>query len=130
MIALRSIALTVRFACELAMLAALAWWGYEATSGASRWLLAAGAPLVAATTWGLFVAPKAARPVPMPTRLAIEAVLFGAAVAALTAVGQPRWALVLAIAATSTSAVNAATERSPTRLPARDALPPSHRKLP
>lgn len=110
MSALRGVALTVRFLCELSMLAALAYWGFETGAGPWAWVLGIGAPALAAVTWGMFVAPKARRPVSVPTRLAIELVLFGAAAIGLTVAGQPVLAVVFAVAASVTSLVNAFTD--------------------
>jgi hypothetical protein len=63
---LRGVTLTVRFLCELAMLAALAYWGFTVGDGAGAWVLGIGAPLMAAIIWGAWVAPKARWPVPIP----------------------------------------------------------------
>ena len=71
------------------MLAALAYWGFTVGDGAGAWALGVGAPLLAAIVWGAWVAPKARWPVPIPTRVAIELILFGAAVGALAVAGQP-----------------------------------------
>jgi hypothetical protein len=49
---LRGVTLTVRFLCELAMLAALAYWGFTVGDGAGAWVLGVGAPLLAAVVWG------------------------------------------------------------------------------
>ena len=108
---LRGVTLTVRFLCELAMLAALAFWGFGAGEGVGAWALGIGAPLLAAATWGAFVAPKARWPVPAPLRVAIELVLFGLAAAALAAAGQPLAAVVLGVAGVVTSLLNEAQER-------------------
>lgn len=89
------------------MLAALAYWGFDATDGALAWVLGIGAPLLAITVWGAFVAPKARWPVSTPVRLAIEFALFGAAVVGLVVAGQTVLAAVLAVAASVTSVVNA-----------------------
>ena len=56
---LRGATLIARFLCELAMLAALAFWGYVVGEGPWAWLLGVGAPALAAVVWGAFVAPKA-----------------------------------------------------------------------
>jgi hypothetical protein len=103
--------LTVRFLCELAMLATLAYWGFQVGDGVGAWLLGIGAPLLAAVVWGVLVAPKARWPVPIPIRVVIELVLFGAAVAALAVAGQPLLAVVLGVAALATSLFNASQER-------------------
>jgi Protein of unknown function (DUF2568) len=108
---LRGVTLALRFLCELAMLAALAWWGFGVGDGAGAWLLGIGAPLLAAAVWGGFVAPKARWPVPGPVRVAIELVLFAAAAAALAAAGQPLAAAVLGAAGLVTSLLNEAQER-------------------
>ena len=50
---LRGVILAVRFLCELAMLAALAYWGFTAGDGAGAWLLGVGAPLLAAVVLGV-----------------------------------------------------------------------------
>jgi hypothetical protein len=67
--------------------------------------------LLAAVVWGAWVAPKARWPVPMPVRVVIELVLFGAAVGGLTVAGQPALAVVLGVAALVTSLLNASQER-------------------
>ena len=107
--ALRGIVLTIRFLCELAMLAALGYWGFEAVGGAPGWMLGILAPSAAIVVWGAFVAPKARWPTATRVRLAIEFTLFGAGVVGLVAAGQPLLAGLLAVAAFSTSLLNAAT---------------------
>ena len=90
--------LALRFLLELAMLAALGYWGLRTGQSVEmRWLLGLGAPLLAASFWGLWVAPASARRLPMPWRLRMEEILFGAAVLALIAAGQPLWALIFAL---------------------------------
>jgi hypothetical protein len=108
---LRGVTLTVRFLCELAMLAALAYWGFTVGDGIGAWVLGVGAPLLAAVVWGALVAPKARWPVLIPTRVVIELVLFGAAVGALAVAGRPLAAMFLGVAAVATSLLNAAQER-------------------
>jgi hypothetical protein len=93
------------------MLAALAYWGFIVGDGIGAWVLGVGAPLVAAVVWGAWVAPKARWPVPIPVRVVIELVLFGAAVGALAVAGQPVLAVVLGVAALVTSLLNASQER-------------------
>ena len=43
----RGIALTIRFLCELGMLAGLAYWGFRVGDGTGAWLLGIGAPVLA-----------------------------------------------------------------------------------
>jgi hypothetical protein len=82
--------LAVRFLLELCALAALGYWGFKSGNGLLLKLgLGLGAPLLAAVAWGLFVAPKAAVQLPGPARLLVELVIFGLALAALYAAGQP-----------------------------------------
>ena len=107
---LRGGTLTVRFLCELSMLAALAYWGLTVGDGIGAWVLGVGAPLLAAVVWGALVAPKARWPVPIGSRVVIELVLFGAAVGALAVAGQPVLAVVLGVAALATSLLNASQE--------------------
>ncbi len=74
--------LTVRFACELAALAAFVWWGWPVVG----WLVAFGV----AVMWGLVVAPKAKHRLPDPPRLLVELVIFASAtVAFYSAAGAP-----------------------------------------
>jgi hypothetical protein len=89
------------------MIAALAYWGFNAADGIGAWLLGIGAPAVAIAVWGAFVAPKARWPVSTTVRLAIEFTLFGAAVLGLVASGLPVLAACLGVAAGATSILNA-----------------------
>jgi uncharacterized protein DUF2568 len=108
---LRGATLTARFLCELAMLAALAFWGYVVGDGVWAWLLGILAPVVAAVIWGTFVAPRARVPVPAPVRVGIELALYAAAAAGLAAAGQPVAAVVLGVAGLVTSLLNEVQER-------------------
>lgn len=90
MIVFQSLNLLVAFLLELCMLGAVGYWGFKVGDGtAMQALLGVGAPLVMAVVWGLFIAPKAAFPVPAVARLGLQAVLFGAAAAALAQVTSP-----------------------------------------
>ncbi|MDX2562030.1 YrdB family protein [Streptomyces sp. TX20-6-3] len=94
------------FLLELAALAVLAWWGWEsAESIAPRLLLAVAAPAAAAVLWGLFAAPKARFRVPVAGVLAVKALVFGAAVAALLALERPGWATVFAVVVVANTAL-------------------------
>lgn len=98
MASLRIINMTVRFVLELCMLAALAYWGFQLDGG---WLVRVavgiGAPLLAATVWGLLIAPKAKRRLAEPWRFLVELVLFGLAAAALVGVARPSLAIALLV---------------------------------
>ncbi|PYC67818.1 hypothetical protein C7C46_29970 [Streptomyces tateyamensis] len=72
------------FLLELAALGLLAWWGF--TLGHSlplHLLLGLGLPLLAALLWGRYAAPKAPVRLPVPAVLAVKALVFGSAAAAL-----------------------------------------------
>jgi hypothetical protein len=91
--------LAVRFALELAALAALAYWGWTRDEGLLRIVLAVGLPLLAAVLWAVFRTPgddarAAIVAVPGIVRLLLEFALFGTAVALLASAGHARIALV------------------------------------
>jgi hypothetical protein len=77
-----------RFSLEMAMLVALSYSGFALGAGAWGFVLGIGVPVLAATIWGLALAPKSERRVSDPARLAFEVLLFGAAAAALVAAGR------------------------------------------
>lgn len=95
--------LALRFLLELALLAALGYWGWTQPPGALRWLAALGLPLAAAAAWAVFRVPgDGGAPLvvtPGPARLLLEAVLFTLGTLALQRAGQPRLALLFAIVA-------------------------------
>jgi len=82
--------LALRFFLELAALAALVYWGWGVA-----WVLAIAAPAAWIMLWATFGSPKARVTLSTPLRIAFEALVFGAAAAALWAAGQPVWAVVL-----------------------------------
>jgi hypothetical protein len=97
--------LVLRFALELAALAALGVWALAQFDGAASPALAVILPLVAATLWGTFRVPGDASasgraPVPVPgiVRLLLELALFVLGVLALIAAGQPVAGMVLGVA--------------------------------
>ena len=84
--------LALRFALELAALAALSVWALAQVHGAASIVLAVILPLIAATLWGTFRVPGDASasgraPVPVPgiVRLLLEVALFALGVLALVA---------------------------------------------
>lgn len=96
--------LAVRFLLEITALAALAYWGWTQHTGALRFLLALGLPLLAAVLWATFSVPgdrsrSAKPPVPVPgwVRLLLEALLFIAAVWCLQDSGAATLAWVMGI---------------------------------
>ena len=80
------------------MLAALGYWGFTAVRGWPRIVLGLAVPILAAVVWGMFLAPKAARPLTGPGKFWLEVAIFGLAVAALAAAGRPRLAAGFALA--------------------------------
>jgi len=96
--ALKNINLALAFLLELCMLAALGYWGFTLDQGlAVRVGVGLGVPILAAVVWGIWMAPKAARPLPEPWHILLELVIFGLAIAALYAAGRPRLALIFGI---------------------------------
>lgn len=76
--------LVLAFLLEILALLFLSDWGWHnGASTGTRLLQAIAVPLVAAVVWGLFAAPKARIPVPLPAQLAVKALVFGAATWAL-----------------------------------------------
>jgi hypothetical protein len=85
--------LGLRFVLELVALFALGWWGYSLTDGWLRFVLAGIFPLIGAAVWGTFAVPDdpsrsgdAPIVVSGRVRLAVEFVVFGAAVVGFAAV--------------------------------------------
>ena len=90
--------LLLRFLLELCALTALGWWGAHTGSRTlTKFALATGVVLTAAVAWGLVVAPNAPVDAGPLLRWAVELAVFGAATAALVAVGRPRYAVALAL---------------------------------
>lgn len=96
--------LAVRFLLEIAALVALGALGWNLATGVASYLLALGLPIVAAVMWGVFRVPGDASasgnaPVPVPglARLALEALLFTAAVWGLYWAGDTTPATVLGV---------------------------------
>jgi hypothetical protein len=61
--------------------------------------------VAAAVVWGLFCSPKARVPLPLPVVLVVQAVVLGAAAAALLALGRPGWAAVFVVLVVASGAV-------------------------
>jgi len=92
--------LVLRFALELCLLASVAYWGSQvASSTAVNVVVAIIAPLVLATIWGVYLAPKASRRLDLPVRWLLELAVLALAVAALAAAGSAVLAAILAAAA-------------------------------
>ncbi|HEX2142725.1 MAG TPA: YrdB family protein [Candidatus Limnocylindria bacterium] len=85
--------LGLHFMLEVAALAAMAYWGWTRQDGATRWLLATGLPILAATAWAVFRAPndgpQALVAIPGFARLALELLVLGGAALLLWQAAQP-----------------------------------------
>jgi hypothetical protein len=88
----------VRFACEIAAVIAVAWWGWTVLG------ILAGIAVIA--VWGVWVAPKAKRRLPDPIRLLVELGIFALATVAFFEVGQSIVAVVFAVAAVATAGLS------------------------
>jgi hypothetical protein len=108
--------LALRFLLELGALGALAYWGFHEFDGVAAVILGIGAPLAAATVWGIFVAPKRRVQRGEALRWLIELLVFGAATAALIAAG----ATVLGIAFAFVAVVDGIVVRRLGESPALD----------
>lgn len=93
--------------CEMAALAAVAYWGQQAAGGVAGIALAAIAVAAVAAVWGVFLAPRRRLEVGLPARLAIELGVWVAAASALWSAAQPTLAVVLFVVAVVTGAINA-----------------------
>ncbi len=92
--------LGLRFALEIAMLAAFGYWGFvSGRTTATSLLLGIGAPVAAMVIWGAYIAPKATRRLADPGRLAIEILLFSLAGIALATAGREALATTLVLLA-------------------------------
>jgi hypothetical protein len=96
--------LAVRFLLEVAALVAIGYWGWSQHSGALRFVLAIGGPLLIAILWGAFAvrndpsrSGKAPVPVPGMARLALEIAIFAFAAWALYDAGNRLLGLVFAL---------------------------------
>ncbi len=85
------------FIVEMALLAVLAVSGVRLGSRATAIALAVLLPLVAATLWGWYLAPRASRRLPHPWRLAAKLAMILAAAALLAASGAAGWGLAFVI---------------------------------
>jgi hypothetical protein len=97
---LRAIALGVRFALELCILAALGLLAaHLAVPVLARLLLGIAFCLAGAALWGTFLAPKRKLEIGLGARLLLEAAFFGGAALILVYVGSPTLGVALIVVA-------------------------------
>ena len=92
----------IRFACEIAAVAAVVWWGWPVLG------ILLGVAVIA--VWGAWIAPKAPRRLPDPMRILIELAIFALATVAFVEVGQTTMAIVFAVAAVLTAGLSRRVE--------------------
>ena len=86
------------FLLELAMLAAFGYWGFNTASNPITQIgLGVGTPVLVASVWGIWLAPKSPRRLRDPFYLVLTLIIFGLAIIALAIAGQPNLALMFAI---------------------------------
>jgi hypothetical protein len=91
-----------RFALEMCTLAVFVWWGFATEDGPPALLRGFGVALLTVTVWGVFGAPNAPLRTSPSIRLALLAVIYGWAVAALWTIDQR----LLAVGFTAAALVN------------------------
>ena len=87
-----------RFALEMCTLGVFVWWGFATEDGPAALLRGFGVALLSAAAWGTFGAPNAPLRAKPSVRLALLAVIYGWAVAALWTIDQRVLAVLLAVA--------------------------------
>lgn len=88
--------LLLAFLLELALLAALAVWGF-ALPGPTwlRWVAGLGAPVLVVLVWGAWLAPRSPRRLRMPGLVVVKLALYLLAALALVGAGHALWGIAL-----------------------------------
>ncbi|MBI5032342.1 MAG: YrdB family protein [Chloroflexi bacterium] len=90
--------MALSFILELVMLAALGYWGFNTGDAAITKIgLGIGVPVLVASVWGIWLAPKSSRRLREPFHLGLELIIFCLAILALGAAGQPNLAIIFGI---------------------------------
>jgi hypothetical protein len=89
----------LRFVLEMCTLAAFVYWGFATEDGPRALLRGFGVALLTVAVWGTFGAPNAPFRAVKPVRLALLAVIYAWAVAALWATGNEALGVALAAVA-------------------------------
>ena len=104
--------LALAFLLEIVALVILADWGWHrGEPSGTRLLQAIAVPLVAATVWGLFAAPRARFTIPLAGQLVVKGLVFGAAAWALFDLGWPIPAVLFALIVIVNAAAATAWQR-------------------
>jgi len=86
---MKALNLGLAFSLELALLVAIAYWGFQLDGTTSvRWLATIGAPTVLALAWGQVAAPHAKRRLPRLRRFAFKILVFACGAALLYSAGE------------------------------------------
>jgi Protein of unknown function (DUF2568) len=88
-----------RFLLEVSALVAIGYWGFTSADGAMAFVRGLCVPLLMVVVWGTFGAPGAPLRAALPVRLALLAVIYGWAVAALASTGHVVLAVALGVGA-------------------------------
>lgn len=102
---MRAANLALRFALEMAVLAAYALWGASLLDGPLRVLSSVLCVVLATVGWGVLVAPKSQRRLADPGRLVAEVLIVVGAGAALWSAGRPGVGIGLTVVALSNAAL-------------------------
>lgn len=89
-----ALVLAIRFALELTLLAAVAWWGYSV----GGMLVGVLCTIGVAVLWGMLLSPKARFALSPAVRNGVEVVVFVVAAVGLAALGHPAWGVALVAA--------------------------------
>jgi len=92
----RTLHLILAFTLELALLAALGYWGFHNKKIPGKYIFGFGLPLVATALWWYWAAPKSEHRLQQPYLMIFKLVLFGVAAFGLYRSGQPGAAVLLA----------------------------------
>jgi hypothetical protein len=96
----KAINAAVAFLLELAMLAALSYWGFQGEKSVwIKWSLGIGIPLAVAILWGKFLAPRANQRLSIIGGTLLSLGLFCLASLALFQTNHPTLAIILAVIA-------------------------------
>ncbi len=93
---LRILHMILAFTLELALLAALGYWGFHNKKMPEKYLFGLGMPLVAIVLWWYWAAPKSEHRLQQPYLMIFKLTLFGVAAFGLCRSGQSGAAILLA----------------------------------